>query len=94
MRVVQSAPAMIAGLQGEDLVIRPMPGSGLLLPGSTDAVVTPDGIIIVDESDNPLYFITASGYVIGRTQHVYRDSMAASEELKKRQSAQDSPDSA
>lgn len=87
MRVVQSAPAMFAQLQGEDLVIRPMPAAGLLMPGATDAVVTPDGVMIVDGAEHPLYFVTPSGMVIGRTEHIFRDQAAASAEMQKQQRA-------
>lgn len=83
MRVASSANKMIAGLVGDDLVIRPMPASGLYMPGETDAVLTPDGVIVVDGADHPLYFITASGYVIGRAANILRDGRAAQESQTK-----------
>lgn len=77
MRVAQSAGGLLSKLQGDDLVVRPMPAAGLLMPGANDAVVTPDGVVVVDESEHPLYFITTSGLVIGRVEHILRDGKAA-----------------
>lgn len=77
MRIAQSAGQSLSRLQGEDLVVRPMPAAGLLMPGANDAVVTPDGVLVVDESEHPLYFITTSGLVIGRVEHILRDGKAA-----------------
>jgi hypothetical protein len=82
MRVAQSAAKLIGALQGDDLVIRPMPAGGLLMPGHIDAVVTPDGIVVVD-GDVALYFVTASGLVIGKAAHILRDGRAAQEAQQK-----------
>jgi hypothetical protein len=81
MRVANSASAIISRLTGDDLVVRPMPASGLLMPGANDAIVTGDGIVVVDSKDNPLYFITTAGLVIGRSEHILRDSELAAATL-------------
>jgi hypothetical protein len=77
MRIAQSAGQALSRLEGDDLVVRPMPAAGLLMPGANDAVVTPDGVLVVDESEQPLYFITTSGLVIGRAEHILRDGRGA-----------------
>jgi hypothetical protein len=83
VEVAQSASAILSRLEGDDLVIRSLPGSGLLMPGKNTAIVTGDGLVIVDENHDPLYFITPSGLVIGKLSDIYRDSLAAAAHQKK-----------
>ena len=77
MQVVPSAHQLVAQLQAEDLVVRPMPAAGIMIPGARDAVVTGDGIVIVDEGGKPLYFVTNSGLVIGSAANIFRDGKDA-----------------
>jgi hypothetical protein len=67
MQIANSAAGLLSRLQGDDLMVCAMPAEGLRLPGANDAVVTPDGIVVVDsDGTTPLFFITSAGQVIGR----------------------------